>query len=162
MGARAKLSRDDAMWGMVPYTFDASTPRERIAQDLAMRLRSAVSNDGYFAQFDAIRAWPGSHDRLGAITVPTLVIHGETDQLVPPENGRELARAIPNASLVLLPNASHIFLTDQLEPARDAILAFLDRTAAENTTFERRARSAFPRFVDPRVKAAPERAARPA
>jgi pimeloyl-ACP methyl ester carboxylesterase len=115
------------MWSMVPYTFDASTPRERIAQDLAMRLRSAVGNDGYFAQFDAIRAWPGSHDRLSAVAAPTLVIHGETDQLVPPENGRTLARAIPNASLVLLPNASHIFLTDQLEPARDAILAFLDR-----------------------------------
>jgi len=131
MGARAKMSRDDAMWGMVPYTFDASTPRQRIAQDLAMRLRSAVSNEGYFAQFDAIRAWPGSHDRLGGITAPTLVIHGETDQLVPPENGRNLARAIPNAGLVLLPNASHIFLTDQLEPARDAILAFLERTTVK-------------------------------
>ena len=30
----------------------------------------------------------------------------------------------------MLPHASHIFLTDQLEPARDAILAFLDRAAA--------------------------------
>jgi len=131
MAARAKMPRDDAMWSMVPYTFDASTPRERIAQDLAMRLRSAVGNDGYFAQFDAIRAWPGSHDRLSAVAAPTLVIHGETDQLVPPENGRTLARAIPNASLVLLPHASHIFLTDQLEPARDAILGFLDRMSAE-------------------------------
>jgi 3-oxoadipate enol-lactonase len=129
MAARAKMPRDDAMWGMVPYTFDSSTPRERIAQDLAMRLRSAVGNDGYFAQFDAIRAWPGSHDRLSTVAAPTLVIHGETDQLVPPENGRMLARAIPNASLVLLPHASHIFLTDQLEAARDAILAFLGSQA---------------------------------
>ena len=95
-----------------------------------MRLRSAVSTDGYFAQFQAIREWNGSYDRLSAVAAPTLVIHGETDQLVPPENGRILARAISNARLVLLPNASHIFLTDQLEPARDAILAFLDQRSS--------------------------------
>jgi pimeloyl-ACP methyl ester carboxylesterase len=126
LAARAQMPREDAMWGMVPYTFDASTPRERIAQDLAMRMRAPVSNDGYVAQFDAIKAWPGSHDRLSGIAAPTLVIHGETDQLVPPENARILARAIPNASLVMLPNASHIFLTDQLDAARDATLAFLE------------------------------------
>ena len=136
MAARAKLPRDDAMWGMVPYTFDASTPRQRIAQDLAMRLRSPVSNEGYFAQFQAIREWKGSYDRLSAVAAPTLVIHGETDQLVPPENGRILARAISNARLVLLPNASHIFLTDQLEPARDAILAFLDQASADTAAIK--------------------------
>jgi len=129
LAARAKVPREDAMWGMVPYTFDASTPRERIAQDLAMRMRSAVGNDGYFAQFQAVRSWAGSHGRLSALAMPTLVIHGETDQLVPPENGRILARTIPNARLVMLPHASHIFLTDQLEPARDAILAFLESHA---------------------------------
>ena len=125
LAARAKVPQHDAMWGMVPYTFDASTPRERIAQDLAMRMRSAVSNAGYFAQLDAVRAWGGALGRLSAIAVPTLVMHGENDQLVPPENGRILARAIANARLVMLPHASHIFLTDQLEPARDAILTFL-------------------------------------
>ena len=129
LAARAKVPREDAMWGMVPYTFDASTPRERIAQDLAMRMRSAVGNDGYFAQFQAVRSWAGSHGRLSAIAAPTLVIHGETDQLVPPENGRILAQTIPGARLVMLPHASHIFLTDQLEPARDAILAFLESHA---------------------------------
>ena len=129
LSARVKVPLADAMWGMVPYTFDASTPRQAVAEDLAMRLRAAVSDDGYFAQLQAIRAWPGSHDRLSAIAAPTLVIHGETDQLVPPENSRILARAIPNVRLVMLPHASHIFLTDQLEPARDAILAFLSGPA---------------------------------
>jgi 3-oxoadipate enol-lactonase len=136
MAARAKVPREDAMWGMVPYTFDASTPRDAVAEDLAMRLRSPVTNDGYFAQFDAIRAWPGSHDRLSRIAAPTLVVHGETDQLVPPENGRILARAIPNARLVMLPHASHIFLTDQLEPARDAILSFLDQASADSAAIK--------------------------
>ena len=57
--------------------------------------------------------------------MPTLVIHGETDQLVPAENGRIVARAIPHARLVMIPHASHIFFTDQLEAASRALLAFL-------------------------------------
>ena len=44
------------------------------------------------------QGWTGSHDRLSAVAAPTLVIHGETDQLVPPENGRILSRAIPHAA----------------------------------------------------------------
>ena len=123
--SRANMSREEAMWTMAPYTFDASTPREVIAGEFALRLRATVGNDGFFAQLEAIRMWPGSLSRLGAVSAPTLVIHGETDQLVPPENGRILARAIPHATLDMLPRASHIFMTDQFEPASQAILAFL-------------------------------------
>src|SRR4051812_18515403 len=88
LGARASMSREDAMWAMAPYIFDAATPRERIVEDLNVRLGATMTNEGYFAQLQAIRAWSGTFDRLAAIAMPTLVVHGETDQLVPPENGR--------------------------------------------------------------------------
>jgi pimeloyl-ACP methyl ester carboxylesterase len=55
-----------------------------------------------------------------------LVIHGETDQLVPAENGRILARVIPSARLAMIPRASHIFFTDQFEASSEAILSFLE------------------------------------
>ena len=128
--ARASMTREQAMWQMAPYTFDASTLREAIAREFDMRLRTTVTNEGFFRQLEAIRAWTGSLSRLHAIAVPTLVIHGETDRLVPPENARILADAIPGARLVMLPRASHIFLTDRFEPARDAILSFLDPAPA--------------------------------
>jgi len=88
-----------------------------------------VTNDGYFAQLAGVRAWPGTHDRLAGLAMPTLVIHGETDQLVPPENGRIVAAAIPGAKLVMIPHASHIFFTDQFEATSNALLAFLDAPA---------------------------------
>jgi pimeloyl-ACP methyl ester carboxylesterase len=125
LGARATMTREDASRLMVPYIYDASTPRERIEEDLAMRLATTVSNDGYFAQLAGIREWEGSLSRLGSIRVPTLIVHGECDELIPAENSRIIARAIPHATLVMLPHASHIFLTDQLEAASDAILSFL-------------------------------------
>jgi pimeloyl-ACP methyl ester carboxylesterase len=125
LGARKTMPREQALWTMAPYIFDEGTPRERIAEDIAVRLRATVSNDGYFAQLAAVRAWEGTHDRLAGLTMPTLVIHGETDQLVPVENGRIVARAIPHARLVTIPHASHIFFTDQLEAASRALLEFL-------------------------------------
>ena len=126
LNARSTLTREEAMWVMAPYIFDASTPRERVAEDIAVRLGARVTNDGYFAQLQAIRAWSGSYDRFADIAMPTLVIHGETDQLVPPENGRIIARAIPHARLAMIPTASHLFFTDQIEASSDAILSFLE------------------------------------
>ncbi len=63
--------------------------------------------------------------RPGKILAPTLVIHGETDRLVPPENASILATLIPGAKLVLLERASHIFPTDQPEQTQSELLDFL-------------------------------------
>src|SRR5207244_12228913 len=93
-----------------------------------VRERTAIGDDAFSAQYQAIRAWPGTIDRLGALAMPVLVIHGETDRLVPPENGRIIARAIPQAELVMLPNASHIFFTDQPEASKRALLSFLQNS----------------------------------
>jgi pimeloyl-ACP methyl ester carboxylesterase len=126
LNARSTMTREEAMWVMAPYIFDAGTPRERVAEDIAVRLQARVTNEGYFAQLAGIRAWRGTYNRLSTLTMPTLVIHGETDQLVPPENGRIIAKAIPHARLVMLPHASHIFFTDQLEASTRALLSFLE------------------------------------
>lgn len=130
LNARGTMTREEASRRMVPYTFDAGTPRQRIEEDLAVRLAAHVPDAGYFAQLQAIREWPGTFARLHTIATPTLVIHGETDALVPVENGRILARAIPDATLVTLPNASHIFYTDQTDASADAILSFLRQQVA--------------------------------
>ena len=129
LGARQTLTREQAMWAMAPYIYDASTPRVQIEEDFARRLSSPVSAEGYFAQLAGIRAWRGTLSRLPSITAPTLVLQGESDRLVPPENGRIVAAAIPGARLVMLPHASHIFPTDQFDAARDAVLSFLKEHA---------------------------------
>ena len=123
--ARATMPREEAMWMMAPYIYDTSTPRERIEEDFRSRLSANGSNEGYAAQYDAIRAWSGSFARLAGLRMPTLVIHGETDRLVPPENGRIVARGIAGSKLVMLPRASHIYMTDQTEATSSAIMSFL-------------------------------------
>ncbi|MBT2208370.1 alpha/beta fold hydrolase [Actinomadura sp. NEAU-AAG7] len=53
-----------------------------------------------FAALDSGDRW---RERLGEITAPTLVVHGEDDPFFPLGNGRALAAEIPDARLVTVP-----------------------------------------------------------
>jgi pimeloyl-ACP methyl ester carboxylesterase len=122
--ARGIASSEEAFRAMVPYIYDASTAREIIEEDLRLRSRAFPSRESYLAQLQAIMAWE-AHRRLNSIKVPTLVIHGETDRLIPPQNADILAKEIQDARLVKLGEASHVFLTDKTQEATRAILSFL-------------------------------------
>ena len=51
---------------------------------------------------------PTLGDRLGDITVPTLVVAGEADRIVDAEVARTYAARIPGAQFVLLPRTGHL------------------------------------------------------
>lgn len=71
-----------------------------------------------------------SHDiyeRLPQIKVPTLVIAGTADRLIPVDNSRILASTIPDAELVIMKNTGHGFFIEAAEDANEAILDFLRR-----------------------------------
>ena len=61
---------------------------------------------GFLGQVDAALSHD-ARDRLATLAVPTLVLHGALDQLSPVANGAELARLIPNAELLVLPDVGH-------------------------------------------------------
>jgi pimeloyl-ACP methyl ester carboxylesterase len=50
-----------------------------------------------------------AEDRLRGLRVPTLILSGDRDRLVPVENSRRLGQLIPGARLVELPGAGHAF-----------------------------------------------------
>ncbi len=62
---------------------------------------------------------------LSAIDVPTLVVHGELDTVVPPETGRMLADSIPGGRLVLIPDAGHVSNQEQPAAFNAAVRSFL-------------------------------------
>jgi pimeloyl-ACP methyl ester carboxylesterase len=71
-----------------------------------------VSKQAALAELAAIREWgviPAS-DRfamLGTIQQPTLIVHGNKDVVVMPINAFLLAEHLPNAQLIMYPDASH-------------------------------------------------------
>jgi 3-oxoadipate enol-lactonase len=125
---RAKMSPEQAAEAPVPFIYDSTTPRERIDEDIAIRRPWFPRPEAYTAQLQGILAWE-AYSRLSGIAAPTLVIHGESDRLVPPGNAKLIAERIPGAKLVMIPHASHLFLTDQPEVSRHAILQFLNEQA---------------------------------
>ena len=122
--SRAEMTTEQALEAPVPFIYDSATARERIAEDVAIRRRWFPRPEAYNAQLEGILAWE-SYSRLAEIEVRTLVIHGESDRLVPPGNARLIAARVPGAKLVMIPHASHIFATDQPDLAHEAILSFL-------------------------------------
>lgn len=63
--------------------------------------------EAYAACCDALAAFD-LRDRLGDITAPTLLVAGRQDPATPPAHLREIADAVPAATLVELPGASHL------------------------------------------------------
>ncbi len=79
-----------------------------------------MSADSYKRQFRAVRA----HDAaagLASINVPTLILHGDTDDLIPLPAAEHLAANIPGAQLKVYPGTGHM---PQLE-RREEFLADL-------------------------------------
>jgi 3-oxoadipate enol-lactonase len=125
---REKMSPEQAAEAAVPFIYDPTTLRERIDEDLVIRRPWFPSPEGYAAQLQGIIGWE-AYSRLGQIIASTLVIHGESDRLIPPGNATLIAERIPAAKLVMIPHASHLFLTDQTEVSHHAILQFLNEQA---------------------------------
>ncbi|HEY2461812.1 MAG TPA: alpha/beta fold hydrolase [Candidatus Acidoferrum sp.] len=109
---------------MNPFIYDSATPKHRIDEDFEVRRKWFPRPEAYVAQLQGILGWE-SYSRLSQIACPTQVIHGETDRLVPPGNGRLIGERIAGAKVTMIPNASHIFTTDQPDIAQGVILKFL-------------------------------------
>jgi pimeloyl-ACP methyl ester carboxylesterase len=84
-----------------------------------------MSPAAYYRQLQACMGHNASQ-RLGQIKVPTLVVHGDTDPLVPTENGHFLAKNIEGAKLVLYPQTGHIPIIEKAEEYNRDVLAFLE------------------------------------
>jgi 3-oxoadipate enol-lactonase len=121
---RRDLTPEESKEAIIPFIYDAGTPRKLIDEDMAIRMKWYPTPQGYAGQLQGIFGWE-AYSRIAQIAVPTLVIHGETDRLIPRANAQLIVERIPGAKLVLIPHAGHIFETDQPGAVHHAILDFL-------------------------------------
>lgn len=99
--------------------------QDLIEQIVDWRLESDASDDAREAQAAGVQAFD-VQDRLCDIDVPTLVLHGTDDRVLPVENGRMVADGIPNAEFVPLEGGSHLFFIESHETVTDSIQSFID------------------------------------
>ncbi len=65
-------------------------------------------------------------DGLADIEIPSLVITGDDDRIVPVESSIRLAQELPNAQLVIIPNCGHLPQEECPEPFLASVQAFVD------------------------------------
>ena len=76
---------------------------------------------GYARQLAAIIASGSRKEALASLRVPTLVIHGNVDPLVPIECGIDVARSVPGARMVTIEGMGHALPASSWPPIIDAI-----------------------------------------
>jgi pimeloyl-ACP methyl ester carboxylesterase len=96
MAAAAALDSGDAPPHMPP---------ERIEETNARLAR--MSLDAFVGAVQGLLGWEGSETRVSQIMTPTLIIYGELDAPALAGSSRRMAKLIPNATLVPVPEASH-------------------------------------------------------
>ncbi|MGD0115322.1 MAG: alpha/beta hydrolase [Dehalococcoidia bacterium] len=96
MAAAAALDSGDAPPHMPP---------ERIEETNARLAHMSV--DAFVGAVQGLLGWEGSEARASQITTPTLIICGDLDAPLLTASSRRMAKLIPNATLVAIPEASH-------------------------------------------------------
>ena len=96
------------------------SPEDRLRERALNSVRRSFYPQGPTRHLSAIVADGDRRAMLRDIRVPTLVLHGEDDPLVPCEGGRDTANCIPNAKLKTIPGWGH-----------DLPLALVDELATE-------------------------------
>lgn len=91
---------------------------------VAFALESPAKPAGLLRQFRAIGTF-SIWDRLPDVQTPTLLLHGDSDPLIPTANGIALSRRIPNAELKILPSVGHLIPLEAPFETYGAILGFL-------------------------------------
>ena len=99
---------------------------EHVRDDLDTGARGVQHKSGERRQWEAMQGWD-AFERLGRVSVPTLVLHGTEDRLIAPENARILAERIPGAELHWLEGAGHLYHSEQAAAADAAVLDFIAR-----------------------------------
>ncbi len=128
--ARAGSDRATVRERMRPAFTERFTNRNPhlIDRIVEWRLEDEVGEAARQAQWAAMEAFDAS-DRLEEVRIPTLVLHGTDDRVVPVENSWLLEAGIPDARLETRRGGSHLLPVEDADWTAARVRAFLDEHA---------------------------------
>jgi pimeloyl-ACP methyl ester carboxylesterase len=98
--------------------------QEEFNQMVSWRLQDNQPLYAYMRQLQAATQFD-IEDHLGEIENPTLILHGNLDNIVPVENAQLLKKAIPHAKLIIYKGASHHLFTARADDFNRDVIEFL-------------------------------------
>jgi non-heme chloroperoxidase len=108
--------------------YGANRPGAKVSQGLRDSFWLQGMMAGFNAAYDCVKAFSETDltEDLKKIDVPTLIIHGDDDQIVPIDDSARLsARIIKNATLKVYPGAPHGLPSTLKDQVNEDLLAFL-------------------------------------
>jgi non-heme chloroperoxidase len=108
--------------------FGFNRPGAKVSQGLIQSFWVQGMQAGHKNTYDSIAAFSATDftEDLKRFNVPTLVIHGDDDQIVPIDaSGRAAAKLVKNARLIVYPGAPHGLADTHKERLNQDLLAFI-------------------------------------
>jgi len=136
----AKINRDKSAQGieihgtqpvidsMLPIIMAPQTYLER--PELVTRVRdimSQTSASGMISALLGMKTRSDSTPTLGQINVPTLIIHGADDQIIPLSDSEDMQSMIPDSQLDVIPDAGHLPNLEQDQLFNQPVKNFLTK-----------------------------------
>jgi pimeloyl-ACP methyl ester carboxylesterase len=112
--------------GMIPNLLSPENYQNH--PDLVRKVKSilmSISLDGMIGDLEGMKTRPDSRPTLEKIDVPTLVLHGLEDQIIPPKTAKETRAAIQHSRLQIIPRAGHLLNLEQPAEFNAAVRGFL-------------------------------------
>jgi 3-oxoadipate enol-lactonase len=104
---------------------------ETIQQWIEWRIANPIEPAPYQAQLaiglELLTEAAAFDDKLHHINIPTLILFGAHDKVVPPGNAALLAQKIAKSEIVLFPDAGHFFPIEIPEAASKAVIEFVNQ-----------------------------------
>jgi len=135
-GIRAGLAADRSQYWKdfaVPF-YGANRPGAKISEGIRDAFWQTSMQAGAAAAIQCVKAFSETDFRadLAKIDVPTLVIHGDDDQIVPIDaGGRRSSKMIGGAKLLVYEGAPHALMTTHRERFNNDLLTFIESSARE-------------------------------
>jgi non-heme chloroperoxidase len=122
--------RSQFFWDLSESFYGANRPESTAPEGLRRAFWLRAMQVGLKGALDCIRAFSETDltEDLKRIDVPTLIIHGDDDQIVPiGASALKSARIVPQATLTIYPGAGHGLMAVQKDRFNADLLAFLDQ-----------------------------------
>ena len=115
-----------SMGGMIAQ--ELAVADDRVDRIVDWRLAGDTTPAGREAQAAAVAAFDAT-DQLGEIDVPTLILHGTDDRVLPVGNADLLADYLPHATVERVDGGPHLFFIERRDAVNPRIRSFLDEVA---------------------------------
>jgi pimeloyl-ACP methyl ester carboxylesterase len=128
-----------------------ATPTETLSKEQAMEMRYSVAFSSQFLQdnkslIQQIQEWRDqipsplyarghqaaatagfdAETQVKQISVPTLILQGDSDLIIPPKNAEMLSAAIPTSKLKFIEGGHHLCFIENHEAFNTAVMSFID------------------------------------